>query len=538
VHDKDSLVTKRNLIMSQSIILHKLARFLELTNKTATLPLCEDLHTSEGHCQGFSVCFAAMNLIDKLDWWEAAINAVALWDENPSTLKKKIKLPNGDSDETYAQIFERVLNYIVFYQVDTDSQFYPNIKINRINWNKIFIPGSKYFDILCPDKKIRRIKERKTAAGFFTVNQLNHLLDPSLMSETMCFVYSPVHVITVSYKKPNWILYDPNYDHDVPVGQPIHKTFKTKKSLINEILKIQGNSLAIVYAAFKEERKILFPQVDEIIKLKASTLLKEHGLEIICAYAATLLPKILKQSTKSRQTADVIADGIVAHDSTGWTGLHIIIRLCPRLLPLILEYCSESSKCATSIALALSLVEHSTNKTGLDMLVEEAANYLPLILSYVEQSTKGKDLIAFALAHQSEVGITGLYKIAKYAPHYLPRILDYISQSNHAPDALAMALAVKSPEGESGWDFVVNRYPLCERMLSDILLKGFNSIQSSHLNDLREIIKHSTVNNTDRMTRSSAAFFKKYNTIEKNHFLTRILDELPSGHASKNWRSI
>lgn len=512
--------------MSQDLILCKLARFLELTNKDTTLLLCKDLR-SEGHCQGFSICFAAMNRINQLEWWEGALKAIASWDENPETLQKKISLPKGDSNTTYAKIFARVLNYVVFNQADAESKGYKNIKLQNMGWDRMLKKKNPYFEILCPDKKIRHISNSKSAAGYFTVDQVNYLLNERLLSETMCFIYNSTHVITVFYKRPNWIIYDPNYDHNIPIHQSIHKKFRTKHALIREIMNIQGNSLGIIYATFEDDKIISLPQYENIIKLKSQTLLKQYGLEVICTYAASYLPTILKQAMKYKQTPSMIAWGLVAQDGQGWTGLQTLLYICPELLPTTLKYSSKSPRCAALLAEALATIEPTHHLTGLDMLLKHAPKYMPLILSYVEQSYKGKNWLAKALANKSKSGTTGLYNVVKYAPNYLMRILKYIADTKQAADSLAIALSVKGKEGKTGWDYVLSCNPLCKTLLLDILLKNIDSIEVEHLIKLQDAIKNSSLSKADEVKIFSNAFFKNNTAMNEKIYLKRILEAKP-----------
>lgn len=143
--------------MTQDVLKEKLARFLEITRPKETKNLSDDLRR-HGFCHGLSVCHASMHLIDKLDWWEAALNAIMNWNGNASHLKKKIKLPKSDSQhQTLEDIINRVIHYIVFNHVETFDKSYQTIYLKNIAQHNLLDPKTKFFEILTPTKTLKKI---------------------------------------------------------------------------------------------------------------------------------------------------------------------------------------------------------------------------------------------------------------------------------------------------------------------------------------------------------------------------------------------
>lgn len=126
--------------MSQSVLLSKLAKFLELTSPKDSTTELQTALKAGGHCFGFALCYAAMKQQNKLEWWESLLNKVANWDETTTSLEEELKLPQAiplslsttsasgetkqemttkatplDNPMTLKSHMERVVNYI-FYQ--------------------------------------------------------------------------------------------------------------------------------------------------------------------------------------------------------------------------------------------------------------------------------------------------------------------------------------------------------------------------------------------------------------------------------------
>lgn len=75
-----------------------------------------------GHCFGFSLCYAAMFIIDRGDWWLKILKTIISWDCNIASLNSPVTFTykyfgrNLIFNATRAEIFARVLNYIVYHQ--------------------------------------------------------------------------------------------------------------------------------------------------------------------------------------------------------------------------------------------------------------------------------------------------------------------------------------------------------------------------------------------------------------------------------------
>src|SRR5579862_7989638 len=133
--------------MSQSIVLDKLILYLQYSSTAYTRALRKKRSAAKsaekkemftklmndhrqhilqlqkalkgGHCYGFAICHGAMDAEGKLDWWEDVLNALANWDKKKESLQKQVLLPSANKkaqNYTLQQLFDRVLNYVVYNQ--------------------------------------------------------------------------------------------------------------------------------------------------------------------------------------------------------------------------------------------------------------------------------------------------------------------------------------------------------------------------------------------------------------------------------------
>src|SRR3990167_6790636 len=117
------LFQSKSATFAQSYLCAQLAKFLKLTQPEETEDLQKTL-IDEGYCFGFCVCHAVMDITNKLCWWQAALNQVAHWNGTAAALEKRVKLPGALKSRRPPQlkrIFDRVLNYVVINQVESDD---------------------------------------------------------------------------------------------------------------------------------------------------------------------------------------------------------------------------------------------------------------------------------------------------------------------------------------------------------------------------------------------------------------------------------
>lgn len=223
------------LFCDQTIILSKLSKFLRLTNDNETKSLQEAL--KEGHCFGFSVCHAAMDAIGKLAWWEAALLAVVNWDGTKESLERKVFLPQAESAQTLREIFERVLNYVVYHQMNSLKE-----------QASLFDSASNLFEISDAGQIKKLSKNSKSSLGSFNSEQLNAFLKDE-MPPAMLIARSGAkkHAIRIGYKPEEklWFVYDPNYGISVKENVKLYKNFETKQAMVKEINAILGSNVEI-----------------------------------------------------------------------------------------------------------------------------------------------------------------------------------------------------------------------------------------------------------------------------------------------------
>jgi len=425
--------------MTQTVLKEKLARYLELTHAKETSDLRKDL-LSVGYCYGLSVCHASMKWIDKLAWWEAALIRIANWNGKSKTLKRKANLPDSlNPNETVGQVFERVLNYVVFNHVH-DQKSYNDIRLDQIEQPRFLIPEKNYFDMLGPDKKIKQVVSRQCAAGQFKTRQIKLLLRKKLAANTICLIHSTYHTISVSYKKPYWMLYDPNYPHDIEKGGIIHKKFASKKSLVAEIVNILGNSIAIEYASLQKE--ISISKWKDVVKKYSFCMLKEYGLHIIVQEIPNQIPEILSLAMKYKQGPDQLVQALSTVDHEEWYGFHKLLYYSSKHLPLVLEYAARS-------------------KEGPSLITQ---------------------ILAMTICKGTQ---TGLFQLLHYGPQYFPNVLDLVERAPEDTEYLAKALLHKNDD-MNGWDHLKSKAPECKKRVTQILL---NNLKHIHSDTLKALIK-------------------------------------------------
>lgn len=414
--------------MSQQILKEKLARYLELINPKETQVLCKDLRNI-GLCYGLAVCHSTMLLIGKLNWWEAALIQIANWDGTLKSLNKKAYLPDAENpDETLSFIFERILNYIVYNHANVNSTW-EHIKIGNSQQATFLLPDNNYFEVIFPDKKIKHIHDRKCAAGFFSTEQIGALLDKQMLSHSICLIHNTYHTISIGYREPDWILYDPNYPHNIQSNHIIHKKFKSKALLANEIQKISGNSLAIEYAFLQGTKTPPFPYWNRLLKTASLNLLNEYGFHLIVMKIPDRIPEIIHFAEKFVRGPEVVAKALVAIDDEQWCALHYLIYFAPQHIPLVFNFVSKSEKCAAMVMPALATVEPEEGDTPWHQLLKYAKKYVPNLLTLLEASPKQIEHFALALLIRSNNDESGWELLNRLAPQYKNRVIKLLLNS-------------------------------------------------------------------------------------------------------------
>jgi len=262
-----------------------------------------------GHCHGFSICHAAMDLEGKQEWWENLQPKMMEWDGSEEALAQEVNLPGSTQPQTLGQLIERALNYIVYYQGAYKIGF------KEKNTQKLLLQPAprenkniSHFELLTADHKIVTIKNRAVAAGNFDQNDLLNLLDETQIKDNICIIASTSapgtngHAIRIGYNNQSWIVYDPNYDHSNP--DTIHKIFSDKKAVVLEIIDclVSDISATSIEIATTRDQIIAFPYFDEMLKNKVD-FLNRFGMRALVTHAPEAACQLFERASEQNEPA-------------------------------------------------------------------------------------------------------------------------------------------------------------------------------------------------------------------------------------------
>lgn len=254
---------------------------------------------NDGYCNSFSLCRAAMRYSGKLRWWEAALEEIANWKGDVSSLENEILLPDADGNKpvTLQTIFERVLHYIVFNQAREPN--YPHAKYNQYDFIR---PGGLF--LLLKEDKEWQVTHIETAAGHFSSDDLIQLLQDHAtrvaIQNNLCLIRSNDHVCELSYEDGLWNFYDPNYEN----GKA--KSFNDCAGLAREIRNRLGQDICfeLIYLNAKDVQNAIvvnaFPYYAQLLNDNPENLIKEKGFQIIARYPH-LIPTFLESLEKAKK---------------------------------------------------------------------------------------------------------------------------------------------------------------------------------------------------------------------------------------------
>ncbi|MDQ8039273.1 MAG: hypothetical protein REH83_02580 [Rickettsiella sp.] len=266
--------------MSQTVILNKFIRYLELKKKEIKSQydpilidkLIEDF--KNGHCFGFALCYAAMALAGRLGWWRAMLVKAYYWDGSPIALSKSILMPGSLEKKPIRlkEIFERLIHYIAFHQLDTttcdfltvngswseshykSALFVPSLDFKNISQINILGADIKYFEFVNEIGQIKQIQVEADIHDKFIIEELSYLFKSEIIKTNIYLILSHNHAIAVMYDKEYWGVYDPNYSHDSVLS--LDKLFSNTTEVSKEVLRILGKEITIKLASLEERDKI------------------------------------------------------------------------------------------------------------------------------------------------------------------------------------------------------------------------------------------------------------------------------------------
>jgi len=388
--------------MTQTVVLDKLARYLELTAKEET-KLIRQVLIDEGYCFGFSLCYSFIE--SERSQWEDNLIKIATWDGTEATLAKIISADKflDESKEIKQQkfaeektkknsklnCFDEVLNYVVFNHAIA-KEAYKDFMLNDMNqisflnyrYEKNAVKKmikSSMFELLKSDGTIKCIQDRVIMIRHFTVDILAEFLRKNVdCFYHMQFLISNVyHAITLCREKNKWLLYDPNYDHQSK--STIRKEFFAEEELAKEIIAIQGYSL--VFRVISLDQTI----EDKIIIENASINdLKEFGLYLFAVCKHAYLSNLLEIADKTQEGRDIVAEPIAMRTINNSSVFHVI---SPELLVKLIAIGLKGKNGHRHLANALMAV----NSRG-DSALKKLHNYSSIaLISLLE--VIGKNLI-------------------------------------------------------------------------------------------------------------------------------------------------
>lgn len=439
-----------------------------------------------GMCFGFSICHGIMQELEELEWWEKALRLTADWQGEP--LDKKIILIRKES--TRYHIFERVLNYICFTSCNFEEPPLSGFLLKGMTQETLLKPPItkpshiKYteepilkhraskpmrfrytLDFLDHKKNTQTVQNSVFISGSFTPEQLELLLKFNLREGILGIVHSKekFHAVRIGKKNENFIIYNANNDHTSPkksiVIQPIYKKFDSLIKMIEELIKIQGSSMAINLASFNNEQFDL-SYYDELVSNLPVQLIKNKGLHHIAHFNPIVCKKIITMAKFSPALELTLTTELLRSLSDDWTGFHFIARFaCQAMHHLIIQALDKSCKNVYAVLPELLVKKNNRDWTSLHLL----ARYCPHSLSNLlkdKSHTKIYNVLPLLLIAKNKDHWTGLHMIAHCAPESLTTLAHYIEETNDdLRQQFFNALALKNADGHSGLNFIIDSKP-------------------------------------------------------------------------------
>ncbi len=283
----------------QTALISQLNRYLFLLN-SENLPL-------NGICFGLSVCRSAMRISGKLEWWDAAIDQILLWDGQKDSLLKGIVLESANSLQRVPleMLFERIINYLVF-----NHGIYVPLPLSQYH---LLTPG-KFFSLVNGNNEIHQIEETYRIAGSFFTNDLISIFEDAntieAIKNSICIVNNMAHACELGWLNGRFYFYDPEY------GKGTHKFFETSKELVEEIFSRLGKEICIQLASLTKLKNKPFKTFEELVTQHTERLTSQKGFLTIAKWHTSLIPQLLENLSQ-----DEISPRLNQTDTYGWSAL-------------------------------------------------------------------------------------------------------------------------------------------------------------------------------------------------------------------------
>ncbi len=480
--------------------------------------LAHEIRTEPGYCYGFSLIHGAMDSIEKGDWWEAALKCVANWDKG--NLDQAINLP-GQSDNlnvvTRKDICERVLNYMISSQVP-DSKFQKPFQISS-QFN-LLDPVSKdkdsntgNFQIMRGDE-ILTVRSRDVIGGFFDEQDIANILDENTVKNTILLVESPIHALRIGFKEGEWVLYDPNYEHNKDKADTIYKKFKTKQELAREIFQQLGNVHSLIFdmVSLSNNYQAKFPPID------ASALSKRLNGDGLIAIASVIEIKpefadfLFDSISKNKNVRNAFIEAL-PKTLYEFTGLKTLIAyLDDQRFDSFIKLANQDKKLRDGIARAffsdyrpeyVNLADNNfSNYTDVKKqeFIKLAVGYLveskrtddqdfQLLANTAEHDTVVRDAMAEALKKRTADNKNTLRELISKSPTSMYPLFSSLLQDPKNISVVLQALAELDDQNKTGWNVILKTTKNEKKDILHLLTSAASKLDPEEANNLMKVIE-------------------------------------------------
>lgn len=265
----------------------------------------------DGKCHGFVLGRSAMRRFLYLQYWDKLRRVVSNWDGYQENLDEIITLPQQKSPATRREIFNRLIQFIVYAQADSSLSPHGN-------QSQLLDSNSGQFEFL-ENGKIYTIRQRCATAGHFTTTKLASLFSTTFLrrikqisKEKFIFcISSSEHIIEVEIpiQYGSWLVYDPNYDDKDTKGLS-HKIFSLVTAWVDEIIKILGNDIILELLYFDERENAPKKDLEIFPDLPLHDLLQGYGFHVIARFAPQQLSRLLVQAKSDTTLRQKIGEAL------------------------------------------------------------------------------------------------------------------------------------------------------------------------------------------------------------------------------------
>lgn len=255
----------------------------------------------KGICFGLSLCLNEMHLLGKSDWWTNTLKILMNWDETKGSLNTTFTpkdLPGLEQETTLNKLFERAINYIIYYQSGYIFKEQINVYSALSQWTSYCLDKEK------TQKNSDRIALKNYALSWnFTTSQLESMLDKKNISGNPILILNETHACTLIWdeQKSEYLFYDPNYS----TGEP--NSFKNLTDAIKEIHSLLGTNLSLHFRSREENALKIEKYYKSIIKESNLKNIPEIIKNLLCYYNPKYLIEINPDRIKSIFDANQIS---------------------------------------------------------------------------------------------------------------------------------------------------------------------------------------------------------------------------------------